>query len=301
MFDASFLSHLQDTLGKISQNQGISKPGLYLIGTPIGNLADITLRGLAALQSVDVLFCEDTRVTHTLLKAYGLTKITRPYHAHNENRMGETILSLITEGKAVGLVSDAGLPLISDPGFSVVNLCIKNGAPITVIPGPSASLTALLMSGLSNESFSFVGFLSTKTKERTEKLSALQSTSDTLLFYEAPHRLIKTLAFLKQVLGDRRATVCRELTKRFEDTQRGTLSSLISFYQNQPSIKGEIVIVVEGARKEIPEADSILPLLSKVLQYLHVKEAATLVSALTGLPRKTLYEKALTLSPERKD
>ena len=292
------MSELQNTLQKISHNQGISKPGLCLIGTPIGNLADMTLRSLAALQAVDILFCEDTRVTATLLKVYNLSKPLESYHTHNARRMGEKIIQLIQSGKTVGLVSDAGLPLISDPGFDLVSACIENAIPITLFPGPSATLAALVLSGLSPDQFHFVGFLPSKEKEIEESLNAVQSLSSTLIFYEAPHRLLKTLERLQKNFGDRRAVIARELTKKFEEIQRNTLSHLVAHYKNNPP-KGEIVIIVEGAKDTKPEPYKTTQLLETALKSLHVKDAANFVSLMTGESRKDLYAQALQLQKKR--
>ncbi|MBM3610612.1 MAG: 16S rRNA (cytidine(1402)-2'-O)-methyltransferase [Alphaproteobacteria bacterium] len=298
MIDSSFLSELQHTLQKISHNQGISKPGLCLIGTPIGNLADMTLRGLAALNTVDILFCEDTRVTATLLKAYGLSKPLESYHAHNARRVGEKIIQLILSGKTVGLVSDAGLPLISDPGFDLVSLCIQKDIPITLFPGPSASLSALVLSGLSTDQFHFIGFLPLKEKESEECLNTVQSLATTLIFYEAPHRLLKTLERLQKILGNRQAVVARELTKKFEEFQRDTLSNLMEYYRKN-SPKGEIVILVEGRGEARSEPHKTGQLLEMALKSLHVKEATNFVSLMTGESRKDLYARALKLQEKK--
>ena len=295
MFDVPFLSHLHPVLEKISQNQGISKPGLYLIATPIGNLADMSLRGLATLMSMDVIFCEDTRVTKTLLRAYGLSKPLKPYHQHNASMTKQVIVDLILSGKAVGLVSDAGLPLVSDPGADVVSLCIHHHLPLTVIPGPSAGITALMTSGLSANQFHFVGFLPSQDKERNLLLATLKEEQATLIFYEAPHRLLKTLSVLQEAFGERSAVVARELTKKFEDIQRGDFSQLINHYKNNGTIKGEIVIVVEGQKEQSWDLGRVTPLLHLALQFLRVKDAAQLVSLMTGVSRKELYEKALEM------
>lgn len=296
MFDEPFLSELHNTLEKISHNQGISKPSLCLIGTPIGNLADMTLRGLAALKTVDVLFCEDTRVTKTLLNAYGLSKSLEIYHAHNAKGAGEKIVKLIEEGKTVGLVSDAGLPLISDPGFDLVTLCLEKNIPITPFPGPSANLTALIVSGLQTDQYHFIGFLPLKEKEIDVCLHEVSSLSSTLIFYESPHRLLKTLGWLQKKLGDRFSVVGRELTKKFEEVRRGTLSSLLDHYGAHPP-KGEIVILVEGVREK--QVYHTHHLLEMALKSLHVKDAAAFVSLMTGKSRKDLYDQALILQKKK--
>jgi 16S rRNA (cytidine1402-2'-O)-methyltransferase len=298
MFDESFLSVLHNTLQKISQNQSISKPGLCLIGTPIGNLADMTLRALAALQTVDVLFCEDTRVTKTLLQAYGLSKSLDIYHTHNAASAADKIIQLIEGGKTVGLVSDAGLPLISDPGADLVSKCIAKDIPITVFPGPSANLSGLVLSGLPSDQFHFVGFLPSKEKEIDACLHGICALSSTLIFYESPHRLLKTLERLQKTLGNRQASIARELTKKFEEIQRDTLQGLIDHYTKNPP-KGEIVILVEGAGDVKPSAHKTTQLLSLALKSLHVKEAAHLISLITGESRKDLYDQALLLKTQK--
>ena len=299
MFHASFLSNLHDILHEISENQRISKPGLYLIGTPIGNLVDISFRALATLQAMDVVFCEDTRVTQKLLSAYGLSKPLKVYHTHNAAKTKGEMVTLIEGGKSVGLVSDAGLPLISDPGEGVLSACIEKQLPVTVIPGASAGVMALVGSGLSAERFQFVGFLPQKEKDRQACLKSIAASSATLIFYEAPHRLIKTLGFLQEALGNRSAAVGRELTKKFENVQRGTLQELMDHYKNNGTVKGEIVIVVEGCGAVTHEGGQIDEWLRLALGYLRVKDAAALVSSMTGTSKKELYERALVLKDDK--
>lgn len=295
MFDASFLVHLHDTLREISDNQSISKPGLYLIGTPIGNLADMTLRALAAIQGMDVLFCEDTRVTRKLLEAYGISKILKTYHTHNEKEGNLQILKLVEEGKTVGLVSDAGMPLISDPGMSLVATFREKNLPVTVMPGASAGVTALVSSGLPSETFHFVGFLASKDKQRESQLKSLKHLSSTLIFYEAPHRLLKTLDSLKAVFGNRKASVARELTKKFEEVSQDSLENLLEDYKKRSALKGEFVVLVEGYQAEAPQLGERDEALKVALQKLSVKDAAQLVSHLTGQSKKDLYQRALEL------
>ncbi len=256
----------------------------------------MSLRGLAALLSMDVIFCEDTRVTQTLLKAYGISKPLKPYHKHNAASTKQVMVDAILAGQAVGLVSDAGLPLVSDPGADVVALCIENNLSITVIPGASAGVTALMASGLSTEQFHFAGFLPSQEKERNAVLASLKGSPASLIFYEAPHRLLKTLAILQESFGERQAAVGRELTKKFEEMQRGTFATLINYYKNNGTIKGEIVIVVAGQTVEIWDQSRTTPLLALALESLRVKDAAQLVSLMTGMSRKDLYEKALEIT-----
>lgn len=266
-----------------------------MVATPLGNLADMSLRALAVLKAVDVLFCEDTRVTGTLLKAYGIQQSLKIYHQHNAQSMNQEIAALIEQGKCIGLVSDAGMPAISDPGESLVAHLRNRDMPVTVIPGPSAGVTALVSSGLSSDQFQFVGFLPQKEKDRQALLHDLKNTSQTLIFYEAPHRLLKTLDALHSSLGNRRAAVARELTKKFEELQHADLKMLQTYYANIGTLKGEFVIVVEGAEK-VPVQDAFIhTLLEKALEKFSTKEAAQFVSDITGESRKTLYQRALEM------
>lgn len=221
---------------------------LYIVPTPIGNLEDITLRALRILKECDVILAEDTRNTVHLLKHFAIEKPLRSYHQHNEHKVVSEIVGLIDEGKTVALVSDAGTPGISDPGFLLVRECIAAGLEVETLPGPTAFVPALVNSGLPCDSFLFVGFLPQK-KGRQTKLRSLTEETHTLVFYESPFRLVKTLEELKVYLGERRACVSRELSKMFEENKRGTLTEL-AVYFSQKAVKGEIVIIVEGLPKK---------------------------------------------------
>lgn len=218
---------------------------LYFCGTPIGNLEDITLRVLNVLKSVDVVYAEDTRHSVKLLNHFEISKPLYSYHEHNKLKAGEEILKKLSEGDHIALVTDAGMPGISDPGQDLVSLCIANHFEFEIIPGVTAFTTALVGSGLNTQSFAFEGFLSRDKKERREHLERLQKDPRTLIFYESPHRLKKTLKLFLEAFGDRKAVVARELTKRFETFNRATLSALIEFYEDV-EVKGEIVILLEG-------------------------------------------------------
>ena len=218
---------------------------LYVVPTPIGNLEDMTLRAIRVLKSCDVIFAEDTRNTIHLLKHFEIEKPLRSYHMHNEHKIVNEIVSLIQENKTVALVSDAGTPGISDPGFLLVRECINAGIDIETLPGATAFVPALVNSGLPCDSFVFMGFLPVK-KGRLTKFTALKEESRTMVFYESPYRLVKTLEELKVHLGEeRKASVSRELSKMYEENKRGTLGELIVYF-NQKPVKGEIVIIVEG-------------------------------------------------------
>jgi 16S rRNA (cytidine1402-2'-O)-methyltransferase len=219
---------------------------LVLVPTPIGNLEDITLRSLRYLKEADLLFAEDTRVTHKLLKHYDISKKVMAFHAHNEHRFLEKSVQIVEESELAVLVSDAGTPAISDPGFLLVRACVKAGIEVTSLPGATAFVPALVNSGLPCERFCFEGFLPVK-KGRQTRLESLKEEQRTMVFYESPHRLIKTLTQFKEVFGEQRqAAVCREITKMYEENRRGTLTELIDYFNTQ-NIRGEMVLVVEGA------------------------------------------------------
>jgi 16S rRNA (cytidine1402-2'-O)-methyltransferase len=224
-------------------------PGkLILVPTPIGNLEDITLRALRTLKEVDFILAEDTRTSRVLLHHFGIDKQVRPYHQHNEHQVVAAILSKVEEGNAVALITDAGTPGISDPGFLIVRECIKAGIELECLPGPTAFVPALVNSGLPCERFCFEGFLPQK-KGRATRLSQLKEEKRTMVFYESPFRLVKTLEQFSENFGnDRPASVSRELTKMFEETKRGTLTELSAYFKLK-TVKGEIVIVVGGHDK----------------------------------------------------
>jgi len=228
---------------------------LYLIPTPIGNLADITFRAIEVLKSVDVILCEDTRTSGKLLKHYEISKPTQAYHQHNEHKVTEGLVKRMQAGEVLALISDAGTPAISDPGFLLGRACIKVGLEIECLPGATAFVPALVNSGLPSEKFVFEGFLPHK-KGRQTRLKFLAEEERTIIFYESPHRLLKTLKQLEEFLGDRQASVSRELSKMHEETVRASLSELHQYYEEN-TLKGEIVLVVEGLNKEKSAALSL--------------------------------------------
>ncbi len=218
---------------------------LYIVPTPIGNLEDITLRAIRVLKECDLILAEDTRNTIHLLKHLQIDKPLKSYHQHNEHKILEELITLIQQGKNIALVSDAGTPAISDPGFLLVRACIETNIPVETLPGATAFVPALINSGFPCDSFIFIGFLPVK-KGRSTKIKSLQEETKTIILYESPYRLIKTLEELKNSFGEnRKASVSRELTKMFEETKRGTLQELITYFSLK-TVKGEIVIVVEG-------------------------------------------------------
>lgn len=219
---------------------------LYLIGTPIGNLGDISARALETLNSVDFIAAEDTRVTMKLLNRFGVKKPIISYYEHNIRERGEQIISRVLAGESCGLVTDAGMPCVSDPGEDLVRLCAEHGIEAVVVPGPSAVISALAVSGLPIGRFAFEGFLSVKRSSRFAHLQEIAADSRTLVFYEAPHKLLPTLEDILEILGDRKIALARELTKLHEEVRRTTLSEAVAFYrENAP--RGEFVLVIEGA------------------------------------------------------
>src|SRR6185369_9398001 len=222
-------------------------PGtLYLVATPIGNLADITHRAVQILDDVDLIACEDTRHTHKLLSHYNITTKTISYHEHNEQQRTANLIERLKQGTSIAVVSDAGTPSISDPGFRLVRAAIENEIAVVPVPGPSALISALIAAGLPTDEFFFAGFLPARTSARRARLSELQSVPGTLIFYEAPHRLAETLKDAYEVLGEREAVVARELTKLHEEIKRGTLSKLTTdFAERKQDVRGEIVVLID--------------------------------------------------------
>ncbi|TPW01006.1 MAG: 16S rRNA (cytidine1402-2'-O)-methyltransferase [bacterium] len=271
-------------------------PGLYLIATPIGNLRDITLRALDVLAHADLVACEDTRVTGRLLQLLGLKADLTPYHDHNADKARPALIARLEAGAVVALVSDAGTPLVSDPGFRLVRDCVERGINVTALPGASAALAGLQLSGLPADRFLFAGFLPSRATARRAALKELERVPATLVFFESPHRAADTLADMAAVLGDRPAALARELTKMHEEVGRGTLSELAARYDAVPP-RGEVVIVVSGPG----EAPSIAPdqveirLNAAISAGASLKDAAALVAAETGHPRREVYAMALRL------
>ena len=226
---------------------------LSIVPTPIGNLSDVTLRALETLKQADIIVCEDTRQTQKLLQHYGIVKQLLSYHDHSSPQKTAGVVELLREGKRVALVSDGGMPLVSDPGFQVVHAVLAEQLPLEVLPGPSAVTMALVLSGLPTDSFSFFGFLSNKGQRRKHELQALTEREETLIFFESPFRIVKTLEAMLEVFGDREAAVARELTKKFEEVLRGNLAGLIQDMTQKPR-KGEMVVLVAGKNRK-----SVLP------------------------------------------
>ena len=272
------------------------EPALYLVATPIGNLGDITIRALETLAAADVLACEDTRVTRKLLDRYGIRRRTTAYHEHNAAEAGPKLVEAIAAGRSVALVSDAGTPLISDPGFRLASEVIGAGGRVVPIPGASALLTALAAAGLPTDAFFFVGFLPSKAGQRKSRLEELTGIPATLVFYESPRRLANSLASMAEVLGDRPAAVARELTKTFEEMRRGTLATLAADYAAEDTPRGEVVVCVGPPLPAAePNADDVDTLLLSLAAELGSSKAAGEVARTTGGRKADLYRRLMDL------
>jgi 16S rRNA (cytidine1402-2'-O)-methyltransferase len=293
----SFLSPFSVTLPGLSLQR--PSPGLYLVSTPIGNAADITLRALTILKTAHAIGCEDTRVTGKLCQMYGISTPLFSYHDHNCLRVRPRIIERLKGGEVIAQVTDAGMPGISDPGYKLVEACIQNHIPVTVLPGASAVLTGLVLSGLPTDRFVFGGFLPSKRSTRLATLQEFKEAPGTLIFFEAPHRLIETLEDLETVLGNPPAAVARELTKKFEEVRRGSLQELLSFYNTEGPPKGELLIILgKGEKKEVSDMDIDEALVQALLSH-SPRDAASQVALRLGLPRKYVYGRALLLKGQR--
>jgi 16S rRNA (cytidine1402-2'-O)-methyltransferase len=272
------------------------QPGLYIVATPIGNLGDITLRALETLKACDLIVCEDTRVTAKLLRHYGIRKPTLSYNDHNGDLRRPKILAALKSGKRVALVSDAGTPLVSDPGFKLARAALAEDLHVTALPGPSSVLAALVLSGLPTDRFYFTGFLPAKQEACKREIQTLAATPATLIIFESARRLEETLTLLQQGLGDREAAVVREISKIYEESRRDTLSHLAQHYHEQGPPKGEVVIVVGPPVKQEAVPFDIESRLAWLLKSHSVKEAAAILAEQTGKPRKEIYALAIKLS-----
>ena len=275
-------------------------PGLYIVATPIGNLDDVSLRMLATLAGVDRIACEDTRVTARLLARYGIVTPMLAYHDHNARRVLPRLIEALQDGGSVALVSDAGTPLVSDPGHRLVRAAIDAGIAVTTIPGPAAVIAGLTLAGLPVDRFLFAGFLPPRSAARRTVLAELAGVPATLVFYEAPPRLAASLADMHAVLGDRDAAVARELTKLHEEVRRGTLADLAAHYAESGAPRGEIVVLVgpPDAADAIADDDALDARLRAAMATLSLRDAAATVAAETGRKRREVYARALELAQE---
>ena len=271
---------------------------LYIVGTPIGNLGDITLRALETLKAVDFIAAEDTRVTQKLLLHFGIKKPLVSYHEHNRKYVGDSIAERILGGETCAVVTDAGMPCISDPGEDLVRLCAERGIPVEVVPGPSAAVSALAISGLDTSKFAFEGFLSTAPSSRRETLEKASKEERTLIFYEAPHKLVATLGDLYRCFGERKISICREMTKLHEEVIRTTPSAAVNLYddeKNKP--RGEFVLIVEGYKAEQEPEISLEGALERakglIAGGMKATEACREIAKTTGFSKSELYSALL--------
>jgi len=275
--------------------------GLYLVATPIGNLRDITVRALETLAAADLIACEDTRVTHKLLERYGIATALTPYHDHNAAQARPKLLARLADGAAIALVSDAGTPLISDPGYKLVRAAREAGVSVTALPGASAVLAALTLAALPTDRFFFEGFLPAKEGQRRNRIAELARVPATLVLFETGARIAAALADLAAGLGPREAAICRELTKLHEEVRPGELATLARDYAGADEPRGEIVIVIAPPVPQELSAGDLDAMLREALARLSVKEAVAEVAEGTGQSRREVYQRALALTKERGD
>ncbi|MCR4266105.1 16S rRNA (cytidine(1402)-2'-O)-methyltransferase [Nitratireductor sp. ZSWI3] len=276
---------------------GPLEPALYLVATPIGNLADITLRALEVLAAADILACEDTRTSRILISRYGIKRAMTAYHEHNAREAGPRLLNALEAGQSVALISDAGTPLVSDPGYRLVEQAVEKGIRVVPVPGPSAVLAALSASGLPTDAFLFAGFLPVKDGQRQRRLETFRQTPATLIFFESPRRLAGSLAAMAEALGgDRPACVAREITKTFEEMRRDTLAKLAAHYAEAGAPKGEIVVCIgppgEAAEASMVDTDRLLLSLAAEMP---AAKAAGEAARMTGARKADLYQRLIEL------
>lgn len=289
------------TLGTFrkSGGEGELAPGLYVTATPIGNARDITLRALDVLSRSDLIAAEDTRVSAKLLAIHGISRPLTAYNDHNGARERPKLLARLKHGARIALISDAGTPLVSDPGYKLVREALAEGVAVHAIPGASATLTALSLAGLPTDRFLFAGFLPTKSGERGTALAELKNIRATLIFFESAQRLGESLTQMAEVLGDRAVVVTRELTKLHEEVRRGTVRLLASQYASEPPPKGEVTILVGPPPEQVTDTARIDALLDKALPFMPVKAASELIAEALDVPRKEIYQRALNKKHDR--
>ena len=274
------------------------EPGLYLVATPIGNLGDVTLRALSVLARADIVYCEDTRHSAKLLQHFAIHAVTRPFHDHNEDAERGRVLAELDNGKRVALISDAGTPLVSDPGFKLVRAAVAAGQTVVAIPGASAAVAALTVSGLPSDTFLFAGFLPPRQAARRARLAELKATSATLIFFESPQRAGDALADMADVLGPRDAVMARELTKLHEELARGSLVDLAAEIATR-ELKGEVVLIVAPPLAAEVTDEDIAGRLETALQSMSLKDAAKAVADALGVPKTRVYDLGLKAKEQK--
>lgn len=279
-------------VGKTQQLKDLAA-GLYLTATPIGHAQDVSLRALSVLAGVDAIAAEDTRVTSKLLTIHGIRKSLMPYNDHNAAQMRPKLLARLKSGERIALVSDAGTPLVSDPGFKLVRAAIEEGIAVHAIPGPSAVLTGLMLAGLPSDRFLFAGFLPSRAGERGAVLEELKAIRATLIFFESAQRLAETLAQMRDVLGIRTVAVAREMTKLHEDVRRGTLAELAAHYAGAVTPKGEVTLLVGPPHATAADFGKVDAALDAALEFMPLKPASDMIAALLDMPRKEIYARGL--------
>jgi 16S rRNA (cytidine1402-2'-O)-methyltransferase len=270
--------------------------GLHLVATPLGNLSDVSLRSLAVLAAADIVLCEDTRVTSRLMQRYSLATRLKPYHDHNAASVRPAILESLKGGAAIALVSDAGMPMVNDPGYKLVRDCVEQGIAVDVIPGPTAPVTALALSGLPSDRFMFAGFLPARAIARLEELRELSKVQTTLLFFESANRIEASLGTMAEIMGNRPVAVAREMTKLHQEVLRGSAEDILRQLADRPPLKGEITIVIgpPGELVELSMSD-LSARLADLLKDHSASKAATLLARETGKPKSEIYDLAIVM------
>jgi 16S rRNA (cytidine1402-2'-O)-methyltransferase len=277
-------------------------PGLYIVATPIGNLRDMTRRAIDTLQNADLILCEDTRDSGRLLSHFGIDTTLQSYHGHSDQNKRQEIITKLKDGAAIALISDAGTPLISDPGYRLVRHCHDHGINVIPVPGPSAPIAALSASGLPSDQFKFIGFLPSKQSARRKILSDHQQMDATLIAFEAPHRLTDSLSDIAEIFGDREMVVAREITKKFEEIRLSSVSDHLAYYgpQGDGIAKGEIVLLIAPANGAISaDQQQIDDALKKALNKLSVKDASALIADIFDLSKRDCYQRALVIQDDK--
>lgn len=292
--------HRRYSIGASGFESDSLEPGLYIVATPIGNLGDMTLRGLATLAAADTVLCEDTRITARLLERYAIRVPLSPYHEHNAAKVRPGILARLKDGACIALVSDAGMPLVSDPGYRLVHEAIAEGIPVTACPGPSAVLTGLALSGLPSDRFAFFGFMPQKSGERKRLLGEVEAMRATLVFFDSPHRICDTLADVAAALPGRQVAVARELTKLHEEVLRGSAQEVAAQLAQRAAVKGEITLLLgpPEAEAQAPREEDLAAAIAEALKTHSASRAAVEIARRHGLSKKEIYDRILALKPD---